>query len=285
MLFVDFASMWERIKRRYWFIESVQGQIRHERAIQIGYTGPIAARRPFTLRGRDLFTHKHIIGKTGYGKSNLILNMAKQLIAAGIGVALIDPHADLANDLLWSLLDEGYFDRPEVRDDPTKKLLYIDFDMVNERDETQYFLPLNILKQPYDKYKVARNVVEICRRVWPYLRDGAPQFENILLNTIIVLTDNDLPLTKLQKVLNEKEHRDALLAQVSDPDVVGFFKHRFDKWQGSRDAPLMIESTLNKATLLTFSPVLRYSLGQPQNALNFEEIINMVPVLFSILAV
>src|SRR5215212_9531716 len=26
MLFVDFASMWERIKRRYWFIESVQGK-------------------------------------------------------------------------------------------------------------------------------------------------------------------------------------------------------------------------------------------------------------------
>jgi len=132
----------------------------------------------------------------------------------------------LANDLLWSLLDDGYFARPEVRDDPTEKLLYIDFDMVNERDETQYFLPLNILKQPYDKYKVARNVVEICRRVWPYLRDGVPQFENILLNTIIVLIDNDLPLTKLQKVLNEKEYRDALLAQVSDPDVVGFFKHR-----------------------------------------------------------
>jgi hypothetical protein len=273
MLFIDFPGIWDRVKRRYWIIDSVSGQLRHDRAIQIGYTGPIAARRAFTLRGRDLFCHKHIIGKTGYGKSNLLLNMAKQLIQSGVGVALIDPHADLANDLLWSLLDEGYFHRPDIREDPTKRLLYIDFDIVNEKDEPQYFLPLNILKQPYDKYKISRTFVEICRRVWGYLRDGAPQFENILLNSLIVLIDNDLPLTRLQKLINEKEYRDSLLQNVTDPDVVGFFKYRFDRWN-SQDAPKMVESTLNKVMLLTFSPVLRYSLGQPTNALNFEEIIN-----------
>jgi hypothetical protein len=58
-------------------IESVNGQLRRVLSLHIGYTGPLAACRPFTLRGRGLFTHKHIIGKTGYGKSTLLLGMAK----------------------------------------------------------------------------------------------------------------------------------------------------------------------------------------------------------------
>jgi hypothetical protein len=271
--YIDWGSIWHRYKRQRWWVESGISQIKRERAIQLGYTGAVAARRPFMLYEKQLFTHKHIIGKTGYGKSNLLAHISKQLIEMGIGVALIDPHADLANDLLWSLYDSGYFQRPEVKDDPTKKLLYIDFDIVNDTDQTQYFLPFNVLKQPYDKYKIARNFVETCRRVWPYLRDGAPQFENILLNAIIVLIDNDLPLTRLQKLINEPEYRNYLLEQVDDPDVVGFFRHRFDKWS-ARDMAQMVESTLNKILLLTFSPVLRYSLGQPKNALDFQEIIN-----------
>jgi len=60
---------------------------------------------------------------------------------------------------------------------------------------------------------------------------------------------------------------------VSDPDVVGLFKHRYDKWN-SRDAPQMVESTLNKVLLLTFSPQLKHSLGQAHNTLDFQEIIN-----------
>ena len=82
-----------------------------------------------------------------------------------------------------------------------------------------------------------------------------------------------MPLTKLQKLIKENNYRDTLLEQVSDPDVVGFFKHRFDKWN-SRDAPQMVESTLNKVLLLTFSPQLKHSLGQKENSLDFQRIIN-----------
>jgi hypothetical protein len=55
--------------------------------------------------------------------------------------------------------------------------------------------------------------------------------------------------------------------------VVGFFKRRFDKWN-SQDAPQMVESTLNKVLLLTFSPQLKHSLGQKANSLDFQRIIN-----------
>jgi hypothetical protein len=45
-----------------------------------------------------------------------------------------------------------------------------------------------------------------------------------------------------------------------------------DQW--GRDAPLMKESTLNRADLLTLSPVLRHSLGSAENRLSFRELID-----------
>src|SRR3712207_1221868 len=71
----------------------------------------------------------------------------------------------------------------------------------------------------------------------------------------------------------KKAYREALLQNVTDPAVVEYFHYRFDEWD-ARYAPQMVESTLNKFSNLLFSDVLRYSLGQSQNSLNFDTIIN-----------
>src|ERR1700730_17378021 len=44
--------------------------------------------------------HLYIIGQTGTGKSTLLLNLIAQDIAAGEGLALLDPHGDLAEAVL-----------------------------------------------------------------------------------------------------------------------------------------------------------------------------------------
>ena len=60
-----------------------------------------------------------------------------------------------------------------------------------------------------------------------------------------------------------------------------FFNQRFEKW--GREAPLMIESTLRRIFLLTFSPALRYSLGQEANLLDFRKLMdNGVSVIFNL---
>jgi hypothetical protein len=57
------------------------------------------------------------------------------------------------------------------------------------------------------------------------------------------------------------------LKQLRDEQVVRFFHDRYDGW--GREGALMRESTLNRVALLTFSPTLRYSLGQTENRLDF----------------
>src|SRR5215212_6068328 len=44
--------------------------------------------------------HVYVIGQTGAGKSTLLRNLIIQDIEAGRGVGLIDPHGDLAEEIL-----------------------------------------------------------------------------------------------------------------------------------------------------------------------------------------
>jgi len=44
--------------------------------------------------------HVYIVGKSGSGKSTFLFNLAMSDISRGEGVAIIDPHGDLALDIL-----------------------------------------------------------------------------------------------------------------------------------------------------------------------------------------
>lgn len=220
--------------------------------------------KPFVLPPAHVHTHRHVIGTSGMGKSKLLALMAVELIEQGVGVAVIDPHADLASDILALLAARGFFDRP----DAYERLWYIDF-----ADPTRH-LPFNVLnKRGATSHQIAQELVEVCKRAWSALADGAaPQFENILLASTVVLVDNGLALTDLPRLLTDRDFRNGALSHCADPLVVDFFRLRFDAW--GRDTAANIESTLRRAFLLTFSPTLRFSLGQRENRLDFRAIMD-----------
>ncbi|KPI32439.1 hypothetical protein OV450_6947 [Actinobacteria bacterium OV450] len=120
---------------------------------------------------------------------------------------------------------------------------------------------------------MAEHVTEAARRAWPELAHGAPTFENILKHSVVALREAGLPLTRLSDLLTDVEYRHRLLeTRIRDPQVIRFFRLRMDQW--GREAPLMKESTLNRADLLTLSPVLRYALGHKDNVLDFRRLID-----------
>jgi Type IV secretion-system coupling protein DNA-binding domain len=241
-------------------------------SLTLGTYGPSFLGRPFRLGAAGIAAHKHVIGLTGQGKSKFLASMFMQLFQQGIGCALIDPHADLANDVLGALADAGHFARPDARE----RLYFVDF------GQSGRYVPFNVLRQPYADHAVARNVVEACKRAWPALAGGAaPQFENILLAGAFVLIQNGLPLTALPRLLSDGPYRGELLLRVTDGDVLDFFRGRFDRW--GKDTPLMVESTLRRVFLLTFSPALKGALGQDENILNFRELMDAgVSVIFNL---
>jgi hypothetical protein len=66
----------------------------------LGYTNWRDERLPITQFPEDRFLHTAVFGRTGTGKSTLLVNMVVQDIRNGHGVVLIDPHGDLADQLL-----------------------------------------------------------------------------------------------------------------------------------------------------------------------------------------
>lgn len=239
-----------------------------EPQIVLGTSGPWYHRQQVRLHGHDISPHKHIIGLTGQGKSKLLASTYVQLLRQGIPAALIDPHSDLADDVLGMLRDEQLLN---------DRFLYIDF---GRQDR---YLPFNILKTRYRPHETARHIIEVCKRVWPALGDGAaPLFENVMLASALTLIENELPITEVPRLITDRPYRDMLLGQVSDQQVKHFFKASFDNLRPV-DQLDQAQSSLRRIFLLTFSETLRYSLGQPDNALDFRQLMDEgISVVFNL---
>lgn len=242
-------------------------------SLMIGTHGLWPWRLPVILTGTDLTKHKHIMGTTGVGKSKFNAHIAVNLILKGTPCSVIDPHADLAHDVLGLLHAQGFFQTS----DAAKKLWYVEFARPDK------VIPFNVLNQPYPHQTTARNLLEALKRVFPALDNGqAPNFENILQYTAITLIQNNLPITNAARLLTDKTLRDHLLKQVTHTETIAFFRDRFDQWD-HRERTHNIESTLNKLSILTFTDNLHYALGHQDNALNFRRLLDQgISVLFNL---
>src|SRR4051795_3776072 len=221
--------------------------------------------RKLYITRQQAHAHMHVLGKTGSGKSYFLAGLFLAMHEAGMPATLIDPHGDLAEMVLAHLVQQGTFTDPAVY----ARLIYLDLPAAAAQGR---YLPFNYLDQPYDDHAMAQLVAEACRRAWPELATGAPTFENILKHSVIALRQNQQPLSKLADLLVDRDYREGLLRNVTDEQVVRLFHVRMDNW--GRDEAHMKESTLNRADLLTLSPVLRHSLGSLENRLSFREIID-----------
>src|SRR5712671_1217922 len=70
-----------------------------EQLVFLGRTAWRDVKKPFGLWPGDRRAHMYVIGKTGTGKSSLLEGMIRQDLLAGHGLALFDPHGDLAERL------------------------------------------------------------------------------------------------------------------------------------------------------------------------------------------
>ena len=68
--------------------------------VYIGHRHEWGGDVPFSIDTPARRQHVYVIGQTGAGKSTLLRNLILQDIEDGRGVALIDPHGDLAADIL-----------------------------------------------------------------------------------------------------------------------------------------------------------------------------------------
>jgi len=237
----------------------------------------IGARGPFGLFPLHvpLFaqrTHLYTVGKSGQGKSKLLLHLLVQLVQNGQGCGVIDPHSDLANDLLMQLASYPK-KRPWLSLPKNQQcVIYLD------PSRMDYIVPANVLKSStMTPHQVAENVVDSFKRVYPETLSEAPRFAQIMRNTLVVLASRGLTLLELEPFLTDAGYRRDLLANFPDEQVTRFFSDQYNRW--GREQSIFVSPVLNKVTALLFQPSVRASLTASENALDFRSIIDQGKVL------
>ena len=202
--------------------------------------------------------HLYIVGQTGTGKSTLLLNLIAQDLAAGEGLALLDPHGDLAEAVLLHI--------PRAR---TNDLVYI-----NPAD-TARPIGFNPLSRVPDDLKpiVADGVVSAFRHVWP--ESWGPRLDYILTNAVRALLD--VPggtLLMLPRLLIDESFRVQLVDRhVADPVVRAFWLNEYagygDHFRAEAVSP--IQNKIGKALI---EPRLRNMLAQPKSTITLRRLMD-----------
>lgn len=169
----------------------------------IGITNFRNIRDKFWIKEKDRGGHVYIIGKTGTGKSTLIENMVLSDMEKGNGLALIDPHGDLIENVLDLVPKERVED-----------IIYF-----NPAD-TEYPIAFNPLGKVHRDYHhlVTSGIISIFKKIWPDY--WGPRLEHILRHAVMTLLEfPDSTLLDLPKLLTDDKFRIEVLRHVTHPQV------------------------------------------------------------------
>ena len=207
---------------------------------------------PFGIAIEDSRQHLYVIGKTGSGKTTLLKSLIVQHIQAGHGVGVIDPHGDLAEELLdfippWRTNDVAYFNPSDL----------------------EHPVGINLLANvPQDeRHLVASGIVEAFKGIW---RDSwGPRLEYILHNTLAALLDNEgVTILGVTRMLSDAEFRRRVVRNIKDPMVRYFWVAEFEGY----DPRFMAEAVApvqNKVGQFLMNAPVRNVLGQFKNRIDF----------------
>lgn len=221
----------------------------------------------FGIKRDDRRGHVYILGKTGMGKSTLLANIILADIYAGEGVAVVDPHGALVEEIL------DYIPAHRVAD-----VVYL-----NAADRLRP-VPFNPLAHvaPAARSLAASGLIGTFKKIWPDA--WGPRLEHILRYTLLALLEiPGATLRDVPRMLTEKAFRNMIVARVADRQVRAFWEQEF----GSYAAAYRTEASapiLNKIGHVLASPFLRQMVGAPENTVRFRSVMDTGKLLLVNLA-
>lgn len=209
------------------------------------------------LEQEDLRRHLYAVGESGSGKSSFLLSLLIQLIEQGQGVALLDPHGDLAGALLdhippGRIQDVVYFDPGDthfpVGYNPIQKVT---------KDDVQ---------------KVVQSIDNAFKATWPDTYGESSNryiFTNLLRTTLL---SNISTFLSVRRTLTDEAYQAHTLRGTKDISVKEFW----NEWESfkDRDRINFAWSTKNKLGQFLQDPMMRNILGQERSSLKARQIMD-----------
>jgi hypothetical protein len=218
--------------------------------IQLGERETWGGKKPFGILPVDRRQHLYTVGKSGTGKTTLLKNLIIQDMQAGRGVGVIDPHGDLATELLdfvppRRLRDVAYFNP----------------------SDTEFPIGFNLLAgQKEQRHLVASGVVSAMKSIWSDF--WGPRLEYILHAAVSALLEcRNASLLGIQRMLTDGSYRAWVVRQVKDPAVRSFWVNEFEGYD-RRFLNEAVAPIQNKIGRLFMSPHLRNILGQVRRTID-----------------
>jgi hypothetical protein len=206
--------------------------------------------------------HLYVVGKTGMGKTALLRNIILADIWRGAGVGVIDPHGDLAEDIIDQI--------PPERSDHVVYFNPSDLD---------YPIAWNLVDAipPDDRPTTADFLVEAFKDLFG--ASWGPRLQFILYHALRASLDaTDATLLDVYRMLTDEQHRAHIVRQALDPVTRDFWQGEFAGWP-ERDRLQAVGSIRNKLGRFLGNPAVRNIVGQFTGKLDIDFIINNQRIL------
>jgi hypothetical protein len=250
------TAIWNRLRGR-------QARARFERgSLDLGFrvTNGEVTRRHLAVSSVRRTTHIAVLGKTGTGKSSFIRHLAEQDIEHDRGFLYFDNHGDATPDLESTVNARErhrheHLDHKLIVIEPADPNVSVGFNPL-ERDSSSDFV---------------RNaeLAEVLTFRWGLDRFGA-RTDELLRNSLYVLSANGLTLVDLALLLSNAAFRARCLTHVENAEVREYFDQRFDRQSEAMQATLR-EPVLNKTSTFTADPHFRHIVGQAHSTFSLVE--------------
>jgi len=220
---------------------------------------------PIYIKREDRTRHYYCIWKSGTWKSVFLQTSARQDIWNGDGLCLIDPHGDLAEDIL------SYIPKERAKD-----VIY--FDAGNE--QRPMWLNLYEINTLDEADKVVNDATEIFLKMfWPEIFGPRLQ-EYFKYGSLTLLEDfEDRPtLLDVVRLFTDEWYREYKLKKVSNPVVKNRWEKTFNA-MGQREKEEIIPYFSAKFVSFNTNRIMRNIIWQTKSGFNFDEVMNSNKIL------
>jgi CxxC-x17-CxxC domain-containing protein len=218
--------------------------------------------KKFGIKTDDRRRHMYLIGKTGMGKSTILENMIVDDIRAGYGVAVVDPHGDLAEKIV-----------EYIPDDRIKDVVYFNPSDIN------FPVAFNVVEQvePHLRHLVASGLIGVFQKLWA--DSWGPRLEYILRNAILAILDfPGSTLMGVIRMLSDKSYRKKVVANIKDPVVKAFWEKEFSSY-ADKFASEAVSPIQNKVGQFLSNSLMRNIVGQVKSSIDIREIMDSGKIL------
>jgi len=221
-------------------------------------------RKHFGIKTDDRRRHVYVVGKTGMGKTEMVVNMAIQDIQSGRGVGFVDPHGEAAERLLDFIPSERVND-----------VVYF-----NPAD-LDYPISFNVMEkvEPEHRHLVASGLMGVFKKIWPDV--WSARMEYILNNSILALLEYPgSTLLGVNRMLADPDYRKKVVEKITDPVVKSFWINEFARYTQRYE----VEATAaiqNKVGQFISNPLIRNIIGQVRSSIDMRKVMDEGKILIA----